>query len=327
MSNLPSNLGTLEEVRQIDEAAITLYNAGDIRQECQISGRFYVFEPRSVTPIHSRKEPRWTRAMTRDRTKPPVVLEGGTQKIIADTILEALQDRGICRFLNDGLDDQRSGAAYARYIEWRCSRAREVQAHWLAVVDRATKSPGALPPRPKKAIMDEIAFLRDHADGATDRKPWISRIDGADFATRPELVTYLERNYPGQVQQSGVDPWIIQRDQVSGRVDLPEESFRSERPRAVPGQARPIPAQRPAVSDDLDPASLAAETPREVDMGDADIMDTRFLLAKARELKVKLTPGELEGLIDSDVMTIENVTAKLATAATEARSKARVSRS
>lgn len=214
-----------QEIESHIHAGFCLYNAGDEWvKDVQVSGLFYEFPPHTKVEVRPRyRHQRGGKFKTQVLLNAPLVLDDrGEPVAVAANILLRVAHRGVCLVYSSKeqplspRDREIVAQARERYLKYRVVRARDVQAGWLTKCKAASES-GGLPPSQPAYVRDEIAFLRDHemgiVGGMQRRGKFIVLVDGRDFDTMPEAISYVEETYGSAARAAGgAEKLVLRRD-------------------------------------------------------------------------------------------------------------------
>jgi len=286
-------IATPEQLAAIGRPKIAVYNPGDEDHHVNVLGRAYDAPANGTFVVEIiRQHPRGKN----DSGKVVTFLDrledapgGGADKQV-EHILSRYADKGFVALLGDGRDEDRKVEARELYIAWRIDYATTLEATWIQFVTAfLAANPGAAPPRQRRAIREQLAWLEKHRRGLMGRKEFICRVCSQEYDAQPDLETHVTLAHPGL---AGTDAVLHVPAEVRVPVVVPPAPSEDV---GVPGKVEDTDDERGAVG--------------------------AVLLGEAKKLKLKLTTKELMGLIEDDAKVVNAVIRKVAEAKAAAVAK------
>lgn len=286
-----------DELSAVVRPRYVIGSASDELVEVIVSGQPYKFRPNTPLEILDRQTYPVDKNNQPIMTEPTFTPKGGDSYSIVRTIFLDEPgfkggERGLFVIRDDGRDEERYAIARRKYVEARCTRARERQDKWTELLKR--QKPGSIPLQMSKDLKEDIVFLRRHESGIIDRAAYISWRGDFEHDDRAKVVEYVKLMYPAEYAERG-DECIVSRDAI------------------VPNVQAPPPSTRPAPVVEAPPAPAAAP----VDVADHEEMD--FLLEQAAEYKYNVSGPQLRGLMRNDRAVVESLMGILTELAAKAR--------
>jgi hypothetical protein len=212
----------------------------------------------------------------------PLVIDEPATAIVRELLApDRLGCKGVFVVMNDGKDDERRAAGRERWMKWRSSKALGIQAWWMKYSAEAKATPHALPPVMPQHVRTEIDFLRRHAQEIhfVGRKRYICTLDGNDFDSYDECLSYVANLFGAELRQQNDVPAKYVQDNQQLLASAISAGKKAREESAVP------PVETSVVA----------------------LEDGSKTLDEAVAKKVKLTRAERKALLDGDADTIKAV--------------------
>jgi hypothetical protein len=251
MSPLPQN--TKEALDRVLSSQVVLYNGSEEDIRGGFNGEIYSFPAHKETVIRDIMDYPMDKSMRRARDQ-SLRPEFSAREIAEHLLLQfdgGLMDRGLTVLTGDKeIDDQSREEARDRAIRSRVARSRVLQAHWLAVVATAARSPNEPPPIMPQRVRSAIQFLKEHERDVLrkDRKRFICLIDSEEFDTMEEVAAYITANYAQRLAQEGTDDpskFFMDLEAMQKDIEASAKKRQKKQEARERGEVDPEPASEP----------------------------------------------------------------------------------
>jgi hypothetical protein len=271
---------------------VILFNTSEEELDNQVNGEIYRLKPGAQITIDAIMRHPVDKSTGRRQTglaKEAVLTADQVARHLL--LVSGWYERGVTPiFGNDLVDAEAKKKAHERYVKYRVARAMIVQNRWLTEVKEVQRIPGSLPPVMPERIRQDLEFLQRWQAQAlrSDRKRYISEIDGYQSDDLEEMKAYITKNYSDHLQ--------IHNDPLQFIHDLEAQRKGT--------QAQFAKARAKALQEAASIGEVVAPMAQQTD-------EVEALVARAEKLEVNLTKADYKGLALRDPETLKAIADRL----------------